>query len=122
MSSYTGSMINRKEEKVTQEDYNAKVEQYLQNKADISEAQSKADQFFGNTTYMYTGSKKDKTVSQDMYNNRVSEFYRDNQNINDAVDKAAKEFGVFNMSFTGSVSEIKKEMDEELLEKQLLNK
>lgn len=112
---------NKAEEKVTQADYNEKVEEYLERGFSENLAKNLANSDLDVFNMIYTGkeaetktekSEKNETVSQSEYNTNVEKYLKKGDSLSSASEKSSKEFDVQDMEYTGNIEEDLKKLEE----------
>ena len=120
-SSSSSTSDNKEEEKVTQADYNEKVEEYLERGFSENLAKNLANSDLNVFNMIYTGkevdakseeSKKEETVSQSEYNTNVEKYLKKGDSLSSASEKSSKDFDVQDMEYTGDIQEELKKLDE----------
>ncbi len=108
------------EAKVSQEDFNKKVEEYLRGNSNltIKDAERRAKINLNETSYSYTGSKTDEAdeneinENQTKFNNKVEEYLKDKKDISYAQEKANSYLGLSGLEYTGNETTAKASQDE----------
>lgn len=114
-----------KEDAVSQEDFNNKVEEYLNssNNITVREAERKAKISLKDNSLSYTGSMEDKTpeneISQEEYNKKVDEFLYGKTDLLSAEKMADLYLDVNNFTYSGTHN--KKNISQEEYNKKVEN-
>ena len=105
---------NKADEKVSQADYNDKVEEYLERGFSENLAKNLANSDLDVFNMTYTGNadkvkeengEKEAEVSQSEYNTSVEKYLKKGYSLSSASEKSDNDFDVTNMQYTGDVKE-----------------
>lgn len=120
-SSSASDSDNKAEEKVSQADYNEKVEEYLERGFSENLAKNLANSELDVFNMIYTGkeveaqteeSEKEQNVTQSEYNTSVEKYLKKGYTLSSASEKSSKEFDVQDMEYTGNMDEELEKLEE----------